>query len=112
MKLERWDIVFVPAHEKDLVGHPGVVLSPPDILDDEKQLRINILIGTKKIPAEGAKPHQVILNGADGLSFPTLLDCSLVYQVRKSSILRLGGRVAHARRSAIAARVRAALGVG
>ena len=112
MKLDRWDIVFVPAHDKDLVGHPAVILSPPDILDDDKQLRINVLIGSKRIPAEAAKPHQVVLNGADGLEFPTLIDCSLVYQVRKASILRLSGRVAHARRSAVAARVRAALGVG
>ena len=112
MRLERWDIVFVPAHEKDMVGHPAVVMSPPDILEDERHLRINVLIGSKKSPAETAKPHQVLLNGADGLKFLTLINCALVYQVRKSSILRLGGRVAHARRSAIAARVRAALGGG
>lgn len=112
MKLERWDIIFVPAHEKDTVGHPAVVLSPPDLLDDERHLRINVLMGSKKAPAETVKPHQVLLNGADGLEFMTLVNCALVYQVRKSSILRSSGRVAHARRSAIAARVRAALGVG
>lgn len=112
MKLERWDIVFVPAHEKDAGGHPAVVLSPPDILEDDRQLRLNVLMGSKRVPAENAKPHQVVLNGADGLEFATLLDCSLVYQVRKASIIRHAGRVAHARRSGIAARVRAALGVG
>ena len=70
MKLERWDIVFVPAHEKDAVGHPAVVLSPPDILEDDRQLRINVLMGSKKSPAETVKPHQAVLNGADGLEFP------------------------------------------
>lgn len=112
VKLDRWDIVFVPAHEKDVGGHPAVVLSPPDILDDDKQLRLNVLMGSKRVPAEMSKSHQVVLNGADGLEFPTLVDCALVYQVRKASILRHAGRVAHARRSGIAARVRAALGVG
>jgi mRNA-degrading endonuclease toxin of MazEF toxin-antitoxin module len=112
VKLERWDIVFVPVHDKDSSGHPAVVLSPPDILEDNKQLRLNVLMGSKRIPAEAAKTHQVVLNGADGLEFPTLVDCSLVYQIRKTSILRHVGRVAHARRSSIAARVRAALGVG
>jgi hypothetical protein len=34
--------VFVPAHEKDVGGHPAVVLSLPDILEDDKQLRLNI----------------------------------------------------------------------
>lgn len=112
MKLDRWDIVFVPVHDKDATGHPAVILSPPDILDDPRQLRINVLMGSKRVPSETGKTHQVILNGADGLEFATLLDCSLVYQVRKASILRSAGRVAHARRSGIAARVRAALGVG
>jgi hypothetical protein len=111
LKLARWDIVFVPAHKKDPGGHPAVVLSPPDILDDDKQHRINVLIGSKRVPAEAVKPHHVILNDADGIEFVTLLDCALVYQVRKASILRLAGRVAPARRSGIAARVRAALGL-
>lgn len=112
MKLDRWDVVFVPADEKDAVGHPAVVISPPDILDDIKQQRFNVLVGTKKQPAEMAKAHQVILNGADGLDFLTLIDCALIYQVRKNRVLRRAGRVSYARRGAIASRLRAALGVG
>ena len=112
MNLHRWDVVFVPAHEKDSVGHPAVVLSPPDILSDSRQTRINVLVGTKKQPAETIKSHQVILNGADGLEFSTLLNCALVYQVKKASLLRTSGAVSHARRGAIATRVRSALGLG
>jgi hypothetical protein len=112
VNLNRWDVVFVPADEKDAVGHPAVVLSPPDILTDPRQQRINVLVGTKKQPAESAKAHQVVLNGADGLEFVTLLNCALVYQVRKAKILRTAGVVSHAHRGAIAVRVRAALGVG
>ena len=70
MSLHRWDIVFVPAHEKDTVGHPAVVLSPPDMLSDSRQAKINVLVGTKKQPAETVKTHQVVLNGATGWSFP------------------------------------------
>ena len=112
MNLRRWDIVFVPADEKDRAGHPAVVLSPPDILDDPRQARVNVLVGTKKQPAETAKPHQVILNSADGLEFATLINCALVYQVRKATILRTAGAVSHARRGPMATRVRAALGLG
>jgi hypothetical protein len=112
VKLNRWDVVFVPADEKDAVGHPAVVLSPPDILSDPKQNRINVIVGTKKQPAETVKSHQVVLNGADGLEFLTLLNCALVYQVRKTNILRSAGVVSHARRGAIAVRLRAALGLG
>ena len=112
MNLHRWEVVFVPADEKDALGHPAVVLSPPDILSDPKQNRINVLVGTKKLPAEGVKAHQVGLNGADGLEFMTLLNCALVYQVRKASVLRSVGAVSHARRGAIAVRLRAAFGIG
>jgi len=110
--LHRWDIVFVPSDEKDSVGHPAVVLSPPDILGDPRQGRINVLVGSKRVPAETVKSHQVVLNGADGLEFQTLVNCALVYQVRKSSILRSAGSVSHARRGAVAVRLRAALGLG
>jgi hypothetical protein len=110
--LHRWDIVFVPAHDKDTVGHPAVVLSPPDILGDPRQNRVNVLVGSKKQPAETVKTHQVVLNDADGLEFSTLLNCALVYQVRKDNIVRSVGAVSHGLRGAIATRVRAALGLG
>ena len=112
MKLSRWDIVFVPADEHDAIGHPAVVLSPPDILDDPRHNRINVLVGTKKQSAESTKAHQVILNGADGLEFATLVNCALVYQVRKANVIRRAGAVSHAQRGAIATRVRSALGLG
>ncbi|HRE05215.1 MAG TPA: hypothetical protein PKX00_06380 [Opitutaceae bacterium] len=54
----------------------------------------------------------MILNGADGLEFLTLVDCSLVYVARKSSVLRLAGTVSSDRRVAIARKIRAYLGLG
>lgn len=110
--LERWDIVFLRTDEKDATDHPAVVLSNPDILQDPRHLRINVVTGTKKPPAAQARPHQVILNGADGLEFATLFDCAFVSVARKSSIIRSAGRVAHARRGQIATKLRAALGLG
>ena len=101
MNLERWDIVFLRTDEKDLTGHPAVVLSNPDMIT-----------GSKKSPAAQVRPHQVILNGADGLEFPTLFDCAFVNVARKSSIIRSAGRVAYARRGQIATKLRASLGLG
>ena len=112
MKLRRWDIIKIPAADNDPVGHPGVVLSAEDILDDDKQQRFNVLVGTKKQPAERAKEHNVVLNGADGLSFLTLLDCSLIYVVRKAQIKERLGVVAFERRQEIKRKVRAYLGLG
>lgn len=112
MKLRRWDIVFVPADEKDASGHPAVVLSPEDILESPQHLRINVLIGSKKSPAYAAQPRHVLLNGADGLDHLTLVDCSLVVVARKPSILRLAGTVSLERRKEISRKVRAYLGLG
>ena len=110
--LQRWDIIFVKQDEIDPVGHPAVVLSPPDILNDPRHHRINVLVGTKKPPAANAKTSEVILNGADGLEFLTLINAAMVFQVRKASILRHVGSVTYARRSQIAQKLRAALGLG
>ena len=53
--LQRWDIIFVKQDELDPTGHPAVVLSPPDILNDTRHHRINVLVGTKKPPAASAR---------------------------------------------------------
>ena len=112
MNLRRWDIVFVRADENDPTGHPGVVLSPEDMLEDARHLRVNVLIGSKKSPAYSAQPRHVLLNGADGLDHLTLIDCSLVMVARKTSILRLAGTVSHERRKEISRKIRAYLGLG
>ncbi|MFA6961880.1 MAG: hypothetical protein WC205_14085 [Opitutaceae bacterium] len=110
--LQRWDVVFLKADENDVTGHPAVVLSPPDILEDSRQHRFNALLGTKKPPAAKAKSSEVQLDAADGLEFVTLVNSTFVYQVKKAAIIRVVGRVAHARRGQIATKLRAALGLG
>ena len=112
MKIRRWDVVFVRADEKDPVGHPAVVLSGENTLDDSRQQRFNIVVGTKKPPAAANTDHQVVLNGADGLEHLTQIDCSLVYMVRKASVLRAAGSVSWERRKEIQRKVRAYLGLG
>jgi mRNA-degrading endonuclease toxin of MazEF toxin-antitoxin module len=111
MKLDRWEIVFARKSESDLVGHPAVILSGSDILSDSRPLRFNALMGTKRPPAAKVLPHQVLLDQADGLEFATVLNCALVYVVRKNSILRRAGIVSHMRRAEISRRVRASLGI-
>ena len=111
MILTRWQIVFARENETDAVGHPAVILSGPDILTDTRQLRFNALVGTKRPPAASVLPYQVLLDEADGLEFQTLINCALVYVLRKSAILRDAGIVSHLRRAEIARRVRGSLGI-
>ncbi len=63
-----------------------MILSSDDVMADDRQQRCNVVLGSKKQPAEQARHHHVILDGADGLEFATLVDCSLVY------VARSGGR--------------------
>jgi hypothetical protein len=112
VKLGRWDIVFVPASDSDGSGHPAVVLSHESRLDDPRLDRINVIMGTKKQPAEAARDHHVVLNGADGLEFFTLFDCSFVYVAKKSTVRRTAGRVTLERRREIQRKLRAYLGLG
>jgi hypothetical protein len=110
--MRRWDIIFVQADEKDTTGHPGVVLSHEDMLDDPRHHRFNVVMGSKKSPAVAGAPRHVILNGADGLEFTTLIDCGLVCVVRKSSVIRTAGAVSWERRKEIQRKIRAYLGLG
>jgi PemK-like, MazF-like toxin of type II toxin-antitoxin system len=110
--LSRWDVVFVPASDSDQFGHPAIVLSHEVRLENPRLDRINVLMGTKKQPAEFARDHHVVLNGADGLEFLTLVDCSFVYVVKKSTVRRLAGRVTLERRKEIQRKTRAYLGLG
>lgn len=112
MNLHRWDIVFIRVEERDPTGHPAVVLSADDVLADARQQRFNVVVGTKKQPAENARNHQVILDPADGLAFSTLVDCSLVYVARKSAVIRTGGAVTMHRRQQIQRAIRGYLGLG
>ncbi|MDR1282478.1 MAG: hypothetical protein LBK99_16905 [Opitutaceae bacterium] len=50
------------------------MLSPPDILNDPRQQRFNVLVGTKRPLAAKTKSSEVVLNGADGLDFTTLIN--------------------------------------
>ncbi len=111
MTLNRWQIVFARENDMDAVGHPAVILSGPDILTDTRQLRFNALVGTKRTTAAAVLQHQVLLDQADGLESPTLINCALVYVLRKSAILRDAGIVSHMRRAEIARRVRGSLGI-
>src|SRR6185312_7956407 len=105
MKIEQWDIVRfrIQASDRDL--HPGVIVSAPEWCLDQTKLRLNVLACSKKSPADGAKAHQVLLNGADGLDFVSVCGCEFFHVIARPSIHEILGRVSPARRKAIARKV-------
>lgn len=86
---------FRPA-DRDL--HPAVIVSNEEHCGDPRILRVNVLHGTKVAPGNPARAHQVLLNGADGLDFPTAIDCGYFYGVAKDDLVAYIGTVGVERR--------------
>ena len=101
MKIEQWDIVRFRIGPTDRDLHPGVVISASEWCADERKLRLNVLACSKRVPAEGARAHQVLLNGADGLDFVSVCGCEFFHVIERGSVQEIVGRVTPARRRAI-----------
>ena len=105
MKIEQWDIVRFRINSADRDLHPGVVVSAAEWCADERKLRLNVLACSKRVPVEGARAHQVLLNGADGLEFPSVCGCEFFHVIARESVHEIIGRVTPARRRAISRKV-------
>jgi len=57
---------------------------------------------SKRVPAEGVRLSQVLLNGDDGLDFQSVCVCEFVHVVVRSTVHDVVGRVSPVRRRAIA----------
>ncbi len=82
-----------------------MVISAAEWCADDRKLRLNVLACSKRVPAEGAKSHQVLLNGADGLNFPSVCGCKFFHIIARDSIQEIFGRVTPARRRAISRKI-------
>jgi len=90
---------------KDKGGeHPAVLISHPDICARSKV--VNVLFCTSQRQSRKPYPHEVLLNGADGMDWQTFCDCSVLYAVESSKLSGKRGRVSLERRRAIRAKVR------
>ncbi len=101
MKIDQWDIVRFRIGPADRDLHPGVIISAPEWCADERKLRLNVLACSKRVPAKGARTHQVLLNGADGLDFASVCGCEFFHVISRESVHEIVGRVTPARRRAI-----------
>ena len=101
MKIDQWDIVRFRIDPADRDLHPGVIISAPEWCADERKLRLNVLACSKRVPAKGARTHQVLLNGADGLDFASVCGCEFFHVISRESVHEIVGRVTPARRRAI-----------
>ena len=69
-----------------------------------------MLIGSSQKASRPARENEVVLNGADGLDWETLVKCDLMYLVEKERLYRRRGNVGMARRRALVHRLNACFG--
>jgi len=92
----------------DAGPHPAVIISHPDRA--ERAPLINVLICSSQQAARPARDYEVLLNGADGLDWETLVKCDLMYLIEREQLYHRRGLVTHARRRAIVQRINGAFG--
>ena len=84
--------------------HPCVVISHPELAAGAKY--INVLFCTSQRQSRPPKPHEVLLNGADGLDWETFCDCSAMWLTASDTLIRKRGQVTLERRNAIRDKLR------
>ncbi len=104
--MKQWDIWTC---DFDVAGaHTAVIVSHPDRVSRAPLL--NVLIGSSQRATREARENEVVLDGADGLDWATLVKCDLMYLVEKDRLYRRRGIVSAVRRRALVGRISACFG--
>lgn len=103
--MHQWDIVRARLNARDRDEHPAVVISCEEDCLDPQARRINLLYGSKRLPAQGPEPWEVVLDEADGLDHATVVDCGLFYLADKAACISTIGRVSPERRRQVGRKI-------
>lgn len=104
--MKQWDIWTCDFD--DAGPHPAVIVSHPDRV--ARAPLVNVLIASSQKADRPARENEVVLNGADGLDWETLVKCDLMYLVEKDRLVRRRGAVTASRRRALVQRMNACFG--
>ena len=103
--MKQWDIVTWEFPEGT---HPAVIVSHPRRIADKQT--VNVLLCSSQRARRLAEINEIILDEADGLDWPTLCKCDLLYNVPKEELKRPRGSVTPIRRRQIVERIISACG--
>ena len=96
--MKAWDIwSYQPAGWPE--PHPAIIISDPKRVASKPD--VNVLVCASKQANRAAEPHEIILDAADGLSWPTLCKCDLIHLVTKAQLSHHRGHVSPERRRQI-----------
>lgn len=88
--------------------HPAVVVSHPDRAD--RKSPVEVIMGSSVRAGRKAESHEFILDTADGLDWPTLIKCDVIYAVPRELLKDRRGEVSADRRGPLLRTVLAAHG--
>ena len=91
---EIWTWKFPDANE-----HPAVVLGTEERV--RLKARVSVVLCSSQRASRTPEVHEVILDEADGLNWPTLCKCDLIYSVHRADIRNRRGKVGVDRQRAI-----------
>jgi hypothetical protein len=98
--MKQWDI-FTWEFPEGI--HPAVIVSHPARLAHKPT--INVLLCSSQRAQRVPEANEIILDEADGLDWPTLCKCDLLYDVPKNELKAKRGSVTPMRRRQIVARI-------
>jgi hypothetical protein len=96
--LKPWDI-YSYQPPKWNAAHPCVIVSHAERVATKTE--VNVLMCSSQPARRPPDENEVILDQADGLNWPTLCKCDLLYAVEKSNISNHRGHVTEERRRQI-----------
>jgi mRNA-degrading endonuclease toxin of MazEF toxin-antitoxin module len=77
--------------------HPCVVVSHPDRA--QRKEVVEVLMCSTQRAGRKAESNEIILDEADGLDWPTLCKCDLIYAAKRELLKTRKGRVSDARQA-------------
>lgn len=99
--MNAWDIYTYDF--PDAGSHPAVIVSGPE--RTARKPFVSVLFGSSQRASRPPDATEVLLNGADGLDWETLLKCDLIHAVKKSELRNKRGTVSPARRRQVVQRM-------
>jgi hypothetical protein len=79
--------------------HPCVVISHPSRAANKDP--VEVLMCSSQRATRPPQAHEVILDAADSMDWPTICKCDLVHAVPKGELKRQRGTVSHSRRAVL-----------
>ncbi|MDB6007374.1 MAG: Transcriptional modulator of MazE/toxin, MazF [Prosthecobacter sp.] len=101
--MKQWEIYLYPFTAEG--SHPAVIISNDERCDNPHYPHVNALLCTTLRAARPAKKNEVILNGSDGLDWPTAVRCDVIYLLPKNLFQGRRGEAARERRRAIGRKI-------